>query len=35
MGIDKEKDKLMRKALYAAMLKCETEEDVEMLLADL
>ena len=35
MGIDKEKDELMRKALYAAMLKCETAEDVEMLLADL
>ena len=35
MGIDKEKDELMRKALYAAMLKCETPEDVEMLLADL
>lgn len=35
MGIDKEKDKLMRKALYAVILSCETEEDVEMLLADL
>ena len=35
MGIDKEKDELMRKALYAAIVKCETVDDVEMLLADL
>ena len=35
MGIDKEKDKLMRKALYSVILSCETAEDVEMLLADL
>ena len=35
MGIDKEKDELMRKALYASIAKCETVEDVEMLLADL
>ena len=35
MGIDKEKDEMMSKALYAALLKCETVEDVEMLFADL
>lgn len=35
MGNDKEKDEMMRQALYAALAKCQTKEDVEMLLADL
>lgn len=35
MGIDKEKDEMMRRALYTALASCQTAEDVEMLLADL
>ena len=35
MGNDKEKDEMMRQALYAALASCQTKADVEMLLADL